>query len=372
MNGSGPKRLCVVHGGVDDLTAINRIAMHTTRAALDAGWRVTVIAKELDRTLASKVEWRRLWVPPRLHAVQWVSARAAVKRAIDGASFDVTIGWQAQLLGLLDVYNCQYISEAARDHDGFAGLTSPKSSALRVQQELVGRLEARRFRSWDQRALMIYSSLLIKREFEARYPTPTHQVTLPNFGPVPTPASAEERARARNALGIASGTGPVLAFLGGWDTRKGVIELVDALRSWPAARLLVVGPDFGARPARVPPNVVALGRVDDVRPVLAAADVVVVPSRFDPFAVVVLEAGAVGTPVVVTPEVGAADEVVHNGAGLVWNREAPLRAVVDAIIADRPTFSRGAVEMATRLSAPVFRARLVELLAEVASRRHAR
>ena len=357
-----PPSLCVIHGGVDDSSAINRIAKHTVIAALDAGWNVTVVAQHLETALSERVEWRHLFVPPRLHAVQWLSARAAVKHALEGSRFDVVIGWQAQLIGVLDIYNCQYLSEATRAHDGFAPMASARSSLLRAQQEVVTQLEARRFRHWDQRALMIYSSALIKREFEFRYPVPRRQVVIENFGPAPSTASAHERMAARQTFGLADARGPVLAFLGGFDERKGVRDLAHELRLWPEASLLLAGPDFGGRPSGLPSNVVLLGHVEDVRRVLAAADVTVVPSRFDPFAVVVLESAATGTPIIVTPEVGALDAVERFGGGLVWDRTEPLRIVAERILGRWDDFHAGALRLAAGLRDSVFRAAIIEQL----------
>jgi len=355
------RTICVIHGGVDDDSAINRIAKHVVLGALDRGWRVTVLAQQLDVSLRNDVEWLRLYVPPRLHAVQWTSARSAVRWALRGRSFDAVVGWQAQLIGLLDVYNCQYISAAARDHDGFAGYGSVRSAALRVQQELVCILEANRFRRWDQRALMVYSSDLVKQEFESRFPTPHEQAVLENFGPAPAPASHDERRAARRSFGLMD-DGPVFAYLGGFDERKGFRELVSQMWSWPEARLLLAGPDFGGRPATLPSNVVVLGHVRDVRTVLAAADALIVPSRFDPFAVVVLEAAATGTPVIVTAEVGAVDAVRRFDAGVVWDRRASLRVLHEQLEADPERFRRGAIAMAADLQVASFRARFLDLV----------
>jgi glycosyltransferase involved in cell wall biosynthesis len=53
------------------------------------------------------------------------------------------------------------------------------------------------------------------------------------------------------------------------------------------------------------------------RELMARAAALVVPSFFESFGNVVVEAMAVGCPVVVTPQVGAADLVRESGAGLV-------------------------------------------------------
>ncbi|HEB87458.1 MAG TPA: glycosyltransferase, partial [Gammaproteobacteria bacterium] len=66
---------------------------------------------------------------------------------------------------------------------------------------------------------------------------------------------------------------------------------------------------------------------------IAGASVLVLPSRSENFGNVVLEAMAVGVPVVVTPEVGLADTVKRSGAGIVadGNPEAIAAAIKEII-----------------------------------------
>ena len=47
--------LCMIFEAIGPYNAIGRVAMDGIRAALDAGWRVTVVAKRLDESLQSKV-----------------------------------------------------------------------------------------------------------------------------------------------------------------------------------------------------------------------------------------------------------------------------------------------------------------------------
>ena len=97
-------------------------------------------------------------------------------------------------------------------------------------------------------------------------------------------------------------------------------------RSRPAAsrafRLVVAGRDrdaarFAAQAARGrrwPARCSFLGGRDDVRPLYAAADCFILPTRYDPFPNTVLEAMAMGLPSIVGRRSGAA-EIVRPGAG---------------------------------------------------------
>jgi glycosyltransferase involved in cell wall biosynthesis len=69
---------------------------------------------------------------------------------------------------------------------------------------------------------------------------------------------------------------------------------------------------------------------------LAEASVLVLPSRSENFGNVVLEAMAVGTPVVVTSEVGISSEVIASSAGLVSNGDAENLAEKISRICDDP------------------------------------
>jgi glycosyltransferase involved in cell wall biosynthesis len=133
-------------------------------------------------------------------------------------------------------------------------------------------------------------------------------------GPLPTPA---ERAAAREALRLPADV-PVVAFVGRLSPEKAPEVLLRALRGT-ATRILVAGegPLREALAAEADPEQVRfLGFLSDVRPVLAAADVLALPSRTEGLPMAVLEAMAAGLPVVASA-VGSLPEVLGEGAGLL-------------------------------------------------------
>src|SRR2546430_15219930 len=72
-----------------------------------------------------------------------------------------------------------------------------------------------------------------------------------------------------------------------------------------------------ARPAPPADGVVSLGARDAVRPLYAAADCLILPSRYDPFPNTVLEAFAMGLPAIVSTHAGAAEIIAQGVNGWV-------------------------------------------------------
>jgi glycosyltransferase involved in cell wall biosynthesis len=128
----------------------------------------------------------------------------------------------------------------------------------------------------------------------------------------------DARRRARVALGL--GPGPVAVCVGRLCWQKGQDLLLAAwqraLAAAPDARLVLVGdgPDRTGLIAGAPPRVLFAGPAEDPRPWYAAADVVVLPSRWEGMALVQLEAMASARCVIAT-DVGGAREVLAGSAG---------------------------------------------------------
>ena len=150
-------------------------------------------------------------------------------------------------------------------------------------------------------------------------------ITIPNGISLPEPvvgaASEDVDALARHPA--------LILFLGRINWKKGLDRLIPAMTAVPEAHLAIVGNDEeGLLPAlessidrhgvrgRVTVLNRVVGRTDRDR-LMASAKVFVLPSYSENFGNTVLEALAVGCPVVVTPDVGAAEVVRDSGGGLV-------------------------------------------------------
>ncbi len=133
--------------------------------------------------------------------------------------------------------------------------------------------------------------------------------------------SAEAASRLRARLGLAD-TPLVLCVAGRPDHRKGLdfaAEVITALRRRvPGAVLGAVGLRNDGELAGVD-GVRALGRLSltELREAYGAADAVFVPSRYEAFSRVVLEAWQQARPVVVTSGVALAEQVGHGGGTVV-------------------------------------------------------
>ena len=148
-----------------------------------------------------------------------------------------------------------------------------------------------------------------------RYAVVHNGVDLDRF----CPAGDTARIAARARLGMPADA-PLAVCVGRLTRQKGQDVLLAAWpairRSCPGARLALVGDGDreGALRSVPAPGVTFAGAVDDVRDWLAAADVVVLPSRWEGLSLTVLEAMATGRSVVVS-DIPGLGEVVGPEVG---------------------------------------------------------
>ncbi len=147
-----------------------------------------------------------------------------------------------------------------------------------------------------------------------------HAVIENAVGPAPAPMDRGVLAR---RFGLPADRRIVVA-VGRLVPQKNLELAVEALRGVPDAALLIVGEgpsrvSIEACAARcgVAERVRLAGARDDAREILGAADVVVVPSRWEGLPLVVLEAMAAGRPVVATDVTGIPDLVDDGVTGLL-------------------------------------------------------
>lgn len=191
-------------------------------------------------------------------------------------------------------------------------------------------LERRCFSARDTGAVIVNSNM-VAREIADTFGYPADRVHLVRNGlPADFATGAPARAEARRQLGLPE-RGFIAAFAGtGWK-RKGLRFARAALGAagLPDAVLAVAGrgPERRHRGA----GVVFLGPQADVRPLLSAADVFVLPTVYDPFSNASLEALAMGRPVITTEANGCAEILQEGVTGSMVREPHDIAALAAAL-----------------------------------------
>ena len=177
------------------------------------------------------------------------------------------------------------------------------------------------------------------------------------------PGSGIDLDRFRPAAPRVADEGVVFLLIARLLRDKGVQEYVDAARDLRArglrARFQLLGGVGVANPTAIAREqlqrwidegvIEYLGEADDVRPFIAAADCIVLPSYREGTARVLLEAGAMARPVVATDVPGCRDPVDHERTGLLCKvRSAQSLAGALATMAAYPPERRRAMGEAAR------------------------
>jgi glycosyltransferase involved in cell wall biosynthesis len=155
----------------------------------------------------------------------------------------------------------------------------------------------------------------------------------------------------------APGTGPLhLVAYGRLTEQKGIDVLIRAVRDLPrgSVRLSIggEGPQEGdlRALAAADPAIAFLGRVDDVPALLATADAVVIPSRWEPWGNVCLEARAAGRPVIASDVDGLSEQIAGCGLPVSAGDSPALTAAIRRLL-ELPAPERQALGEAGRASA---------------------
>lgn len=309
----------------------------------------------------------------------WAFARAA-RKAWRRAGFDLVQSHEripgCDLYRAGDGVHRRWLELRARS----AGLLGRLAIRLNPYHRYVCRAEKALFEHPRLRAVICNSKMVrdeIRRGFRIA-PEKLHViysgVDLEHFHP-------RERERLRGPARAELGCNPrdtVFLFVGSGFARKGLGAAIDALA---AARneghwLLVVGRDRHqqkftrrAQKAGVASRVRFLGAKEDVRPLYAAADCFILPSRYDPFPNTALEALAMGLPAIVSSRCGAAEVIEQGANGWVCEPDdvrglSRLMHVADAALRT-PRMNESARKSAERFGIDAMAERLLELYARL-------
>jgi glycosyltransferase involved in cell wall biosynthesis len=167
----------------------------------------------------------------------------------------------------------------------------------------------------------------------------------------PSHYDEEEKETLKNRLGILPAD-KVLCFIGRVVTDKGTNELVESFvnlgSKYTNLKLVIVGPfereldalhEHTEKAILQNPNIYFTDYQEDIRPFLTISDIFVLPSYREGFPNVVMQAGAMGVPCVVS-DINGCNEIIENGLnGLIVpakDTEALERAL-EFLINDKST-----------------------------------
>jgi len=296
-------------------------AVMIARELLRMGWRVSVVAEEADtdglpeglrvyrvRTVRVRTFMRHLLF---IRAARRVLNAIRPDRVLALSRFDRAHLYRSGDPLFIHWLKCHKPNLA----DRLLGWLNPK-------QRSILQLESRVFSAASVRRILALS-FMDARLMRHYYAVPENKITVLHNGYDPSrfsPDVRRHRKAVRRELGIDER--PLLLFVGMDFKRKGLDIALRALPLLKETVLVVAGGGdvrrFGKLAASlgVSERVLFLGRRSDVERLYGSADLLLLPSRYDPFCNAVLEAMACGLPVVVTQNTGAS-ELVNPSCGVV-------------------------------------------------------
>ena len=214
---------------------------------------------------------------------------------------------------------------------------------------------------------VIANSQMVKDEIIRLYGTPAEHVRVIHNGVPMHAAEPGAREKVRAELGLAPAEYVALFAGTGWE-RKGLRHAITAVNALKIPVTLLVAGRGEQRGLPSSSRVKFLGALpgERLRAVLAAADVFILPTIYDPFSNACIEALAAGLPVITTTANGFAEIIAH---GVEGHTVAPgdIRALVDALASWADPARREAVcprllEIAARFSVEENLARTLEVI----------
>ncbi len=286
------------------------------------GHKVTLITRSWDGDSTSVIQCD----PPRIGRAlrDWLFARA-VTREVGHHQFDLVQSHER-------IPGCQVYRAGDGVHREWLRQRKRVFSPLRrlwldVSPFHVYMKHAERLLFEDERLrLVICNSRMVMQEIVENFRIDAKKLRLV-YNAVDTerfhPRLRSQRMDVRAELGI-SDEEPVFIFVGSGFERKGLMQTITSLARLPAGHLVVVGKNKHAGPylrraARygVAGRVHMVGVQRDVERWYGAADALVLPTLYDPFPNVALEAMAAGLPVVSSTKSGAAELIQDGSNGYV-------------------------------------------------------
>jgi UDP-glucose:(heptosyl)LPS alpha-1,3-glucosyltransferase len=216
-----------------------------------------------------------------------------------------------------------------------------------VFNTIASSLEQQLYRDTDVAHVIAISSMVavdIQRHYGCVLPTTViyHGVDCDVFSPA---VRTQDRSRSRVANGLPD---DAFVFLYVGDLRKGALQCIRAAADVPGCHVLFVSRSEPAlylkyaQELNVSERVHFSGPTSRIEEMYAAADALVLPTPYDTFAMVVLEAMAAGLPVIVSQNAGAAELVEDGKQGLILDDPADTTGLAWRMrcLTDSPALTR--------------------------------
>ncbi len=298
------------------IAEVHRVTLYAARigAPVPQGVRVIEVPAWMRRAYTAILTFPTAFRAVRqrhdlLHVQGWVAPSADIVTA-----HIVLAAWRA----------------AARD----AGVRSPPGE--RYLGALVQHREAALFRAARH---VIAPSARAKADIERHYGR-ADDVTVIHHG-FPRPHAVPDHAEARRMLGL-PGEAVIALFVG--DIRKGLHVALEAVAHTPEAHLAVVSHSpsdevlHHANALGVTDRVYWIGSLTHMSAAYAAADLLLHPTMYDSFGLVVAEAMAHAVPPVVTRAAGITERITHGESGWVVGHDVTggTQAAVRELVKNEP------------------------------------
>ncbi len=273
----------------------------------------------------------------------------SLDQSIDRAKYDI-------VHAMLPVRRC----DVYHPHAGIAVDAAEKWNFVLNPRRIAMANVERRLLTGARPPVTIALSEYVKRSIRAQYPTGRiatlfNAVALDHFDP----AAPNQRRETREGRGLSEED--VAGIIVAQDfARKGVPQAIEATRRINAGRapgtrplkLLVVGAEHAPG---IEGDILFVGSTSRMARFYAASDFFVLPTRHDPCSLVVLEALAMGLPVISTVFNGACEIMTDGVHGRVLNDPRDVDSLVSAMrqLMDdktRRAMSQACIELRPRLS----------------------
>lgn len=321
---------CHRHGGVE------RIVYECSRYLVGKGHRVTIYAQEWEPLPHPDISYQLIrsspsaWLNPTLYY-------RGLKSALSSHHHDLIVGFGAECIG--DIIWTSSVHRAWISSD--LNWMTHTARRLHPKHQIILKMEKRLFTQGDWSKLIV-STQAVAADLNRLYGVDfgktevvPNGVNFQEFDPVQYQWMGN---RIRRHLSIPEG-GVIALFVGYDAERKGLPTMLQAASTIKEKRLYLIA--VGLRNIRqyrlladqlgIGNRFIALAPISPITPYYAAADFFLLPTRYEAMCLAILEALAMGLPVITSNIPGAKEAITHLENGLLISDPRSVAEVVGTI-----------------------------------------